>query len=314
MNAHVAMVALATLSPLAAQTVSVSLFAPTPLVARAAVATTLVSQSVPAGPMAATGQLQAHSSVPFFGTADLTFDWSTLALQFPAHIACTFMQTASITAPLPASAETDPWDIVLQLQATSPVNAKIALSRILQATSGTAVPITQIDVGADGTFEMVETSATEVILPSIAIGTQPLQVLIRTQMALAIPGSITLTTQVTVTPNNDMAVVHTLTTCAGDIFQVAPSFVGTGIGLAQSPAWVSDPAVAVLGLAPQPVLLPVTNCLLLPSPDLILFLPPYQLLELPLPPALRPMRFWAQAVVLNWSGLVTTNAYDVFAW
>ena len=72
--------------------------------------------------------------------------------------------------------------------------------------------------------------------------------------------------------------------------------------------WSKDPVVAVLGLGTQPTLLPPSPlspvpCLLLPSPDLVLLMPPSGF-DLPIPPAVRPLNLYVQGVEL---GLATSQ-------
>ncbi|MFN3242498.1 MAG: hypothetical protein ACE37K_13425 [Planctomycetota bacterium] len=81
-----------------------------------------------------------------------------------------------------------------------------------------------------------------------------------------------------------------------------------GVGVA------SGPAVAVYGLGVQPTLLPNSGalqpCLLVPSPDLVVLIPPNGHL-LGLPAAVRPITVYVQGVVLLPTGLGTSNGFVV---
>ena len=97
---------------------------------------------------------------------------------------------------------------------------------------------------------------------------------------------------------------------------IAPAFANAGVGLDLVPS--QDLTVLVLGLAQQPLLLPggvLAPCLVVPAPDVLLVVPPsvYFWSQVPLPAAVRPVTFHAQAVRLAASGLLTTDAFSVVA-
>lgn len=73
--------------------------------------------------------------------------------------------------------------------------------------------------------------------------------------------------------------------------------------------------VAVLGLGAQPLLLSTYGdlpCRLLPSPDVLLVLPPNGL-DLPIPAAVRPFTFHTQTVWIEGQALPTTTGHRVTA-
>jgi hypothetical protein len=138
------------------------------------------------------------------------------------------------------------------------------------------------------------------------------------QAAQVAEGTMQLTNVIRAVPANDLAIgdFGLPMGCAADQLVLLPSFVGGGVGLLSLPGVPGDFAVAVLGTALQPVSLPpaAVSCTLLPAAHVLIPLPAQQIVDLPLPAAVRPVVFLAQAVVLSTIGsLTSTNALAVAA-
>ena len=88
---------------------------------------------------------------------------------------------------------------------------------------------------------------------------------------------------------------------------------GLEFGLFGQPA--TGPVVLALGLGVAPFVLPSlapTPCVILPTPD-FLFVLPSNGLQLPLPPSVRPVTFWAQAVPILPTGFEATGVWRIQA-
>lgn len=192
---------------------------------------------------------------------------------------------------------------------------EIELSRVLTASPGAFAPTFGIDLGDDGIFELFETG-----LPSgtywRVLGPTPIAIRLRSQVTQTGPGSVALRLHVTIRPANNLTVSPVAMPCASnDMLQVLPSFVGQGI---ETLVYGTPPTgIVVLGLGPFPQALPTTSatpCVLLPSPDLVIYAPYPQTFYLPLPAAVRPLTLWMQGVSITPTGLGTTLGYTVLAW
>lgn len=266
--------------------------------------------TVPAGPLPASG----GRSVVQPGQGSVNLGWHTF--EHSTRASFEIQHSLDVTAS-GASAGLSTLDVVLQVQASGPLPVIVHLEHSIQLGAGVPSPTARVDVGNDGTFELVESSPGPQSVWPLVLGPAPLQVLVRTDAVLGAPGLVVTGLVVRVEPANGVLVQPLLVGCASTYLHVLPSFVGDGIDLVAQPSSLPpDPAVAVLGLGVQPVALPWTTqlpCLLLPSPDLLLWLPPLQAVNLPLPATLRPIVFFAQGVVLVPGGLHTTGASSVQA-
>jgi hypothetical protein len=98
-----------------------------------------------------------------------------------------------------------------------------------------------------------------------------------------------------------------------------PVFSNSGYVFRADAPFASRPAVMVVGLAQQPILLPQIGpapCVLVPRPDVLLPVSPLQVvtLAIPLPPSVRPMTLQGQLVFLEAQGqLSVSDAWAVSA-
>jgi hypothetical protein len=80
----------------------------------------------------------------------------------------------------------------------------------------------------------------------------------------------------------------------------------------------TSPTVLVFGLAVQPIPLPfaiASSCLLVPRPDLLVpIVLPSTSYVLPLPPAVRPLTAFAQAIAVTPSGLAGSSSFTIQAY
>ena len=315
MHAAPMLVALAAITGLVhAQSVAVTLAAVNTATLRADVGGQAVTQVVPAGPLANSGLLRAEQLLPPTGIAFSQFDWASSVST--TEVRSTFLYIAGVTAPPPSFADTTVLDVLMTVNMPASGAVLVELTNATHATNGSLVAVRRVDVGNDGSFEMTETSPPIVLLGPIAAGTS-LPVRVQLQAAQNAEGTVSAATTIRVVPSNDLVIGGGIPAgCAADELALQPSFVGRGIALRSLPVLPGDLAVAVLGTTVQPLSLPplALPCLLLPAPDVTFVLLPHVTVDVPLPAAVRPIGFWAQAVVVSSSGrLATTNSFSVVA-
>lgn len=243
---------------------------------------------------------------------------TSLSLHYEAKPTDVFVELAQLATTAgagPVGASMSTGVFVLQISNPTPVAARLDVSRSLVGLSGAASLL--VDVGNDGTVELTESSPSPTVGLTVMLGPTPLSVRLQSQLTLNGAGAVDCRLQLLVTPTAGIAVSLVALGCHPfQQQQLAPTFAGNlrirTLDLLPWPA----PQVVVFGLGLQPILLPSSTllpCLLLPSPDLVLFLPPAQALDLPIPAAVRPVLLWTQGVVLDPTGLQTTNGSYVTA-
>ncbi|MCK5943407.1 MAG: hypothetical protein KAI24_15605 [Planctomycetes bacterium] len=281
--------------------VSTDLVLATPVVVEAGSGGTVTSQTLAAG-------LSGPHAV---GTFYQGTDMQSVCLDGESiyRSGATWRLTARVGAPT-EFARMARAEVLLSLQAPVATPVSIELSRGLVQLFPTQVPpsFTQdysIDVGDDGIVELSNQTASPVVLPAV-VGPTPTMVRLVAEIDLAAVGDLELELLVDVLPANDLS-IHAITPpCAGDQIVVGPTFLDRGIDvITLSPR----PLVAVFGTTFQPLNLPFGSgsCVLLPSPDVIVFVPLGAPVQVALPPAVRPFALWVQGVALHPGGLATSN-------
>ncbi len=315
MNAthHVAatVAAFFSLGSLAAQNVSISLSALTPLTVQMTSGTQSVQASLPPGPLPPSGDVTALA-----GSETASVSWFTHVDDTTAFVGL-YNNILGSSIVLPASGLAGPHEFLVQFAATAPAPASLELSRGSQLSPGIPWPTVDIDLGNDGSIDIPNLGLSST--STLSFGTQPF--VLRVILASALPNNGTSATQVQLTlrPGNNLTVLQTATGCApmssGYGLAVAPTFVSSGVVLTLEST--VDPMVLVLGLTQQPFLLPgsaLAPCLVVPSLDVLLLPPPFSATTIPLPAAVRPATFQAQGVGISASGLLTTDAFSIFAY
>lgn len=271
--------------------------------------------NLPAGPLPNTGACTAWRSTSFAEFAIAGVEWS---LSTPAHgVYFDFSQRADLASVNPVSASVGPGDFLLQV--SNPISMAVRLRLIRSATppAGAATRILQVDIGNDGTIDFSESSPSTTLTLPLTVGPAPLLVRIHNQLSLPGPGSMGMSMQVIVEPTAGITATPLVAGCDLGHDQVLLPTFGGGLRVQTTgPLLFSNLAVTVFGFTAQPFLLSTpmpTSCLLLPSPDVLLFVPFGQVLVVPLPPSVRPATFWTQAVVLDPVGLTTTTGSRVDA-
>jgi hypothetical protein len=283
-----------------AQEVFVTMRAATQL-SVATTATPISTQQLPPGPLTPTGQL----SIP--GTNSARSAWLNVSGSAAAK--------AVWSHQLHGSAQAGQHDVVVEFTATAPVTIGFAIEHLLAADVGTTVPLVAVDIGDDGSYEIYQGSAFAQNFGNYTLTTQPLPVRIRFAGSTA-GGSMQSQITLRALPQNNVLVLPYGTGCLGGTMDVQPSFQGTGVvALAYSPP-INVPSVLVLGLAPQPVVLPPLwgfPCLLLPRPDVLLPFFTVSEIQLALPAAVRPIDVWMQRAGLMNGQVFTAESFVVRA-
>lgn len=219
---------------------------------------------------------------------------------------------------LPAGVATQgsiaPCELLLSLSLPSAQLVNLQLAKSVTGPAGAAIPELKLDLNDDGVFEFTEQYPSDELELQIVIGPVPLVVRVRLAASSTTGGNLVASLSLAASPALTEAVP-----AFGQCTQVDFGAYGRFDGAAQIDQYLmgSGWSVVVLGLTAQPLLLGSTAaapCLLLPSPDVLLFEPFGVSLILPIPAAARPFTFWTQAVVPLGASLGTSAAYRVNAW
>lgn len=268
--------------------------------------------TLPAGPMAAQGyQLAVAGAGSLVAVADLT--WTAAASPYAIDV----YLTASVQVPaLPGVATSGPFEVMITVAFPTQISTTIELSNVTVATPGTVSPTARADVFDDGTYELDETTAGTATLPWIPIGPTGLVISCLLDAASAVEGSVVAGLHVRILPGETESTL--LFPGCGLDYVVSPRLDGNvdfAVGNVQ--AGIN---LAVFGLSTQPLLLgsqvltpggPAMPCVLLPQPDLIVFLPAPTAETLVIPPAARPFVLFSQGVRIDGSGFTTSPAYQI---
>jgi hypothetical protein len=227
-------------------------------------------------------------------------------------------QTLAVQSQVGASASTIQSDLQVILQAPAPRAVVLSMLPTLLLTAGATAPSMQLDLGNDGTFD-IDLTTPNFTLP-LVIGPLGYVINCRMQADIASVGGNEVVAHASMRfelrANNDLQVSPLIGGCGSGSIDVGDSLANYGVHVG---GWSVDLPLAVLGLGTQPTLLPPSPlspvpCLLLPSPDLVLLLPPTGF-DLPIPPSVRPINLYVQGVglELNTAQLSTLQGYLVQA-
>ncbi len=209
-------------------------------------------------------------------------------------------------------------DIRLEISATVPTTLRLETTVQFQGAPGAPLPTVMIDLGDDGSVDYQGVGPGQP-LPLVSVGSTPFPVRVIAVTQITAPGNGSLRLNLAVRPANAPVLTQEVAGCAalvGTELAAAPDFDGSLTFSAGAWIW---PPVLVLGLAAQPVVLTplFVPCILWPSPDILVPMTPpvsgWPTFVLPLPPAVRPVTFWAQAVTIDPIGLLPTAAFRVEA-
>lgn len=182
--------------------------------------------------------------------------------------------------------------------------------------AGSLQPGIDIDFGDDGVLEYVNGNQVSLTLP-LSLEPQPLPVRITFSSSALTPGIAASSLILEALPATAISSTLAAVSCTAPGITALPTFFDNGVRLKASSFQPMMPWLAmVIGWDTAPVLLPSLGqspCLLLPTPDIVVLqglgIAP---LDVPLPPAVRPVRFWVQGVIPD-SQLLTTDCLRIDA-
>ena len=307
-------------SPVTAQ-ISFTASAVTPITCRATAGAVADIQTLPAGPLTLPTIHQASASAqpaPQVGSMFVHVLPNGSALGLASVISLGVSGSAS--APNgSADASVDPFEVVVNL--TSAGSRPVTIEGIIQQTvsPGQPMPLVEIDVGNDGSIEWTTAVGVPQANPvALVLDTFDTPVLVRCSAAVstaASPGGqieSSTSIDIRVEADNNIDISEVVAGCTTPL--VAFGQAPTHDGLRLAPLF-GNAMVAAFGLSTSPVMLPnpaPVACLLLPSPDLIVFVPAAGF-DLPVPASVRPISIFAQAAIISQGLFWTGTGYHALA-
>ncbi|MBL8751151.1 MAG: hypothetical protein JNK78_18480 [Planctomycetes bacterium] len=295
---------------LIAQQVTVTASMPVPAVASTTIAGTVDTQggSVVPGTVASSQSVGQENA-----SARITANVTQLAIGCTASIE---HRLDVATAAVPASSASATADVLLQFAATTNESVVLQISSTLAATGGAPAPTLQVDVDDDGSIDWQSGPATPSFAVPRVLGPTPTFVRVRTASSLAISGSVVSSVTVAVAPEHPTQIDVVLFGCSVPYHLYSFRTFGGGVEFGTFGLPPTGPVLLVFGLGVFPFVLPSaapSPCVVLPTLDIVALIPSPLGYSLPLPPAVRPVTFWAQAVPLTPAGFEATGAYRIQA-
>ncbi len=220
------------------------------------------------------------------------------------------------TAAVPASSASATAEVLLQFAAATNESVVLQVSSTLAATGGAPAPALQVDIDDDGSIDWQSGPATPSFAIARVLGPAPTFVRVRTESSLAITGSVVSSVTVGVAPEHPTQIDVVLFGCSVPYHLYAFRTFGGGVEFGTFGLPPTGPVLLVFGLGVFPFVLPSaapTPCVVLPTLDIVAVIPSPLGYSLPLPPAVRPVTFWAQGVPLTPAGFEATGAYRIQA-
>ena len=293
--------------------ISVSLSAVTPIVVEASDGAAVATNSLPAGPLPGGSYWDVSTEVPSTGISSL-FGGEAVSEPTVARVSLGGGMTVPVAG---ASARHDLVEFRIEYTAPTATPVRFEIDYVDIVPAGAPQPRADIDVFDDGSFDYVNGVSVGPI-PSYVVGPQPLVVRVVMEAEMAQVGDLFHDLYIRLLPDHPTQIVPMAAGCTPFAPLVEPSFVDTGLQLRnQWPTGTLGVFVFGLGLQPQTLgSLPTMPCLLLPQPDVALFVPQFASVHVPLPAAVRPVTLWVQGV--GWAyqpgQLTTGTGYRVDAW
>lgn len=293
------------------QNVTSTILAPNPITMQYSVGAQITQSTQPPGTLPAQGGVTAAlGAFPYLASAQANWFRHDEASRSQVVLGNWLQVDPS------ASAVATIWahEFVAEFNAPSPVPVTLNITRNSNQIAGSPWPSIGIDVGNDGTIEVPNLSTSGPFRVASRVGPQPLQVRVLFGGQALLAGYSSHIVGIEALPDNALGIVRNSLSCGPAFMYTEPVFAGRGVMV------VSDPGVVVIGLSTQPLLLqpaPFPSvipwpCLLMPSPDIVLWSPGG--LHIPLPASMRPVQFHVQVVFVSQGyGLWTTDGFTIDA-
>lgn len=291
------------------QAVTFTVTAARPATCSASIGGVAQTSTLPAGPLATNGFLNANSGA--LGTVvaanvGWSSDGSSTEAAFDIQHTISSVGTASPTGST---------DIEFVVALSTPVATPvwIHLVRWQNVSAGTPTPLLRVDVADDGVVDMTEASPPQFL--GFVLGPQPLPVRFRMQASAAGIANVLHRCRLTVVSGHPLPITRLLLPCDVPQLTCEPTFAGT-VRMTTQPV-PNGLMVLALGLGaqltPLPPSLPAPPfCAWLPTPDSVQFLPQWSY-DLAIPAAFRPATLYAQALVLTPGSITPTDAFRIRA-
>jgi len=279
--------------------ISVSIDALTPITVVATDGAASLTTTQPVGPLLATG-FDVESDLVGLGTRALV-GGSSAATNNDAYCNIGF---GCINGSAAAVTSVNTFEVLATFSAAvpTPIRFLVQLDSVLPA--GATVPSVEVDVDNDGTIDYANGLWLNFFGPR-TIGPAGIQFRVIMQGDLQQQGELFEDLSLQVKPDNRIYIYPGGVGCIGTGPGVYESFLDTGISI-RNDISSSYPRVFVFGLAAQPQILPTVSawpCIVMPRPDLVMTIPTFSGVELPIPAAVRPVTIWIQNVELHGSSL-----------
>lgn len=302
-------------SAVVAQTPSVTCSVPTAGSLVAQFGASQQSTTLPAGPTAAVGSLNAATPTsPGYAVTAVTWNIAAGSGSFDF-----FLTTTAEVVGGSGLADSGTLSFLVTVAFPTPTPVSLSLDHAIQGDPGNPLATGRIDIDDDGTLEVSEISPPGPSYSLRMVGPSGLLIRFTSRATVTVGGGMVSSLHLRGTPGAT-SIQPLLDGCTGIGLNVMPRFDGNLDFAISLPA--APPSVAVFGLATQPLFLgtaqqplgPLLPCVLMPRPDLVVFLPTAALQTLPIPAAARPLVLYAQGVVIGPSSFTTTQATTVFAY
>lgn len=273
------------------------------------------STTLPAGPAAALGSLSAGTPT-FPGHAVTAVTWNIAAGSGSFDF---FLTTTAEVVGGSGLADSGAVSFLVSVAFPTPTSVSLSLDHGIQGDPGNPLATGRIDVDDDGTLEVSEISPPGPSFVQRMVGPTGLLIRCTVRSTVTIGGGMVSFLHLHGTPGAT-SIQPLLYGCTGIALNVMTRFDGNLDFAISLPA--APPSVAVFGLATQPLFLGTEQqpfgallpCVLMPRPDLVVFLPTAAVQTLPIPAVARPLVLYAQGVVIGPSSFTTTQATTVFAY
>lgn len=266
--------------------------------------------SQPSGPLAASGMV----GQPFGWFSSANVNWETQSSVSAERFA---LQTVLAGQGSLGSAGIQAFEFVLDVSSPTPRTVELDLERTFTTWGLPLPPTVAVDIGNDGTVEYADLPSGVTTLRGVTIGPTPLQISVAVSgTTYGGAGGSTTDMAFSIRPDNNLTILKEVDSCLPGVAgfeEPVPVFADDGVDLHFAPGLLVASTVSAPTLwGPTSPLPFATSCLLVPQPDILLWLP-QGFAHVALPPAVRPVQLHVQAVHIAPVGIVASDGYEITA-